>query len=610
MIIARISGFCDGVKRAMRLALAAAKDGGVWADGPLVHNHQALSLMSLQGIAASESPRTEDGTVLIRAHGATPERRRELEESGLKVVDATCVHVARNQRLASRAAAGGMTVVLAGDPEHAEVHAVCASAGSACRVVARPEDIAALDVKEPVLFLAQTTFNLNLFAEMTTAMRGRFPDCRVIDTICRATHDRQREAARIARLADVLVVVGGRHSANTRRLADTGAAEGKPVFLVETADELRGEDFAGFATVAVTSGASTPGWVTQEVVNRLLFMGRSSFLVQLLRIMHLLAMSRVLTALSAAGMALAAQMGLLGTLQPALAVAGAGYVFFAHTLSRRVPTDPEARRLSLVDSFYQSRRSPMLIAAWLAAAAALYLAAGYGIAVFSLYGLAVLAAAIFAHIVRHPMCIPDWLKRFRKWLPGSFSAFRSDAVKHENAQNRPAVVEKAPRTFNRVASLRHGAMAIGWSLILAGPPSWESGHPGTGFGALFFVFLICLGGTLIRDLHDIASDRLMGIDTLPARWGPSRAGRRAMSILGLAAALPVAAAAWALTAQEAPTAACFAFLLFLPVVPGWGVYLLDRVAARCMPDAVFLQACVDGMGCLAGGLALGMWVLS
>ena len=571
VLIARTSGFCDGVRRAMRIALeGAARHGGLDADGPLVHNDQALELLALHGIAATSDPGTSGKPLLIRAHGIPPERRGEWERAGLELVDATCVHVARNQSLARSAAERGLTVVLAGDPDHAEVKAVAASAGPACRVVSSPEDVEALTIKGGVFFLAQTTFDVQIFRCMAEVMRRRFPDCEAVDSICRATHDRQEETGCLARRADVLVVVGGRHSANTRRLAEAGRAAGKPVFLVETAVELREEAFAAFRVAAVTSGASTPGWVTQEVVNRLRRMGPATPSTIARRLLHLLMESRIGTALSAGGLALAAEFFLTG-IQPALALAGAGYVFFAHTLNRRIPPNPEARRLAPVDAFYQSRRPRLLAMAWIAAGLALALAAGEGAMAFALFALAILTTSLYA---LPPGRTPDWLARLRAWRRGK-------------SRSNP----------------RNWAMAVGWSLILAGPPAWEAGLPASGIGTMLFVFCLCLGGTLTRDLHDIASDRLMGIETLASRIGPFRAKRLAARAFGGAALLPFAALA-AMAWHGGGLSAGFLFAVLAPTVPALGHRLLELVEQRRISDAILLQAGVDGLGCLAGLFAL------
>ncbi|MCD8352603.1 MAG: 4-hydroxy-3-methylbut-2-enyl diphosphate reductase [Planctomycetaceae bacterium] len=568
VIIAHISGFCDGVKRAMRIALAASEQhGGLQSAGPLVHNGAAVELLALHGItptadderahsADPNSPHTTKKPMLVRAHGVSPDQRQEWLDRGLTLVDATCAHVAYNQRLVAAAAARGALVLLAGDADHAEVKAVAACAGADCRVVAGPDDIEELDIppERDVLLLAQTTFNVALFEEMTSTLRRCFPTATVKDTICRATHERQREAERLADRTEAVVVVGGKNSANTRRLAEAVMARGKPAILVETADDLRRDDFAGYRTVGVTSGASTPGWLTQEVVNRLRPWGRSGPLDLARRCLAQMARARVTTALSAAGLAVAAQCALLGSAIPLLAVAVGAYVFFAHTLNRRSPVYAQARRWSGADLFYQKRRGALLGLAWAAAALCLACAALTGPGDFVLFTAAVLVTALYAYVTR---------------AMADGSHFRIAA-----------------------ATLRNWVMALAWAVLVAVPVGL-GGAPWYGVaGAGLWAAFVCLGGTLLVDLHDVASDRLMGIGTLPGQLGllPARRLARGSFIAALCLSL-------------------FGAVPTIPV-PLWGLWLLRRLRLRPVLDAVWLQAAVDCLGIGAGVLAGGaLWVL-
>ncbi|MCD8138584.1 MAG: 4-hydroxy-3-methylbut-2-enyl diphosphate reductase [Planctomycetaceae bacterium] len=568
VIIAHISGFCDGVKRAMRIALTASEQhGGLQSAGPLVHNKTAVELLALHGIsprpdgADAGSPdadrrNTPQKPMLVRAHGVSPEQRQEWLERGLTLVDATCAHVASNQRLVAAAAARGALVLLAGDADHAEVKAVAACAGPDCRVVAGPGDIEALAVPpgRDIVMLAQTTFAVSRFEAMTQTVLRRFPAATVKDSICRATHERQREAERLADRTDAVVVVGGKNSANTRRLAEAVQARGKPAILVETADDLRRDDFATYRTVGVTSGASTPGWLTQEVVNRLRPWGRSGPVDLARRCLAQMAQARLTTALSAAGLAVAAHAVLLGSAVPLLAVAAGAYVFFAHTLNRRIPIYAQARRWSGADLFYQKRRGALLGLAWAAAALCLFCAALTGPGECALFGAAVFVTALYAYIT------------------------------HVMADGSPLRIA--------AATVRNWVMALAWGVLVAVPVGF-AGAPWPGVaGAGVWSALVCLGGTLLVDLHDVASDRLMGIGTLPGQLGIIPARRMArgsfvialcLSILGAAATLPV---------------------------PLWGLWLLRRLRLRPVLDAVWLQAAVDclgiGAGLLAGGAA---WLL-
>lgn len=580
-LLASQSGFCDGVKRAIRLALnGAAAHGRLIADGPLVHNRQAVDFLSLYGVetGADALDSGRNRSILIRAHGVTPAQRRRWQEEGAALVDATCAHVAANQRLAADASARGLRVVLAGDRDHAEVAAVSGSAPGGCDILSTLDEARAYATDQPFIFMAQTTFDVDLFAAMAEAVSRNNPRCEVRNTICRATQKRQAEAKRLARRADALVVVGGKHSANTRRLAEAGRVGGKPVFAVETAADLDAAAFAGFTKVAVIAGASTPGWITQEVVDRLRFLGRTTLWTLLERMLYILVESRLLTAVSAFGLGLAAGLFLLRELRLEPALAAALYVFFAHTLNRRLPLNPAARRLSPTDSFYRLRRQPMLILAWLSLALGLALAADLGRGVFTLYLVAAIAASAFAWMGKHA----------------------SDKL------------ESAGRVWPSAAILRHKesvlslvrllAMAVGWALVLIAPYGVLGASPAGMAAAALFVLLLRLGGSLVRDLHDIASDRLMGIDTLPGHIGSDKAARLADTVLGVAAILPFVAAAGMV--RDGQPSVGFVFLLCLPTVPALGIRLMELVRQGRLADGVRLRGAIDAMGCLAGLLAL------
>ncbi len=261
-------GFCEGVKRAIEIARAARdRHGGVRMEGPLVHNRQVTEYLTRLGISPDAGL---DKPYLIRAHGLPPQERAALEQAGVRLIDATCPHIIRNQALVGRAAAEGSFILLAGDPGHAEVLAVAGAAGGACRVISSVKDLADLPagaVSGGVFMLAQTTFDVDLFQIMAEELTRRRPGAVIADTICRATHRRQAEARRLGTAHGGVIVVGGVTSANTRRLLETAAAAGCPRCIgVETAAELRAEDFAGCLSVGVTSGASTPDWCVKEVV--------------------------------------------------------------------------------------------------------------------------------------------------------------------------------------------------------------------------------------------------------------------------------------------------------------------------------------------------------
>lgn len=272
--LASTAGFCMGVTRAMELALEAARGNPgplLYTLGPLIHNRQAVETLAAEGIRIAERP--EDvpagAVVIIRAHGVRPAARAELERRGARIIDATCPHVLASQRRIAEASARGRSVLIAGDRDHAEIRGLVSHARGPVAVVSTAGEVAAVELPAPVCLVAQTTFSERAYAEIAAAARARWPDAEVHESICSSTEARQREVLEMAARADAIVVVGGRHSANTLRLAELARSSGKPVVHVESAAELDRAALSGAALVGVTAGASTPGWVIAEVVARL-----------------------------------------------------------------------------------------------------------------------------------------------------------------------------------------------------------------------------------------------------------------------------------------------------------------------------------------------------
>ena len=277
VIVAKTAGFCWGVRRAMDAVLEAStrsKAGPVQTLGPLIHNPQALELIGRRGVAVADSPESvKDGTVVIRAHGIPIQALRGLKErqqkGALAIVNATCPEVAKVHSKIKKWSPKGYFTVILGTHGHAEsvAHQSFAESGSA--IVANLEEARALPgaCLEKVLIVAQTTFTVKDFQEISDDLRNRAGDCIIENTICEDTWTRQEEARTLAQTVDQVIVVGGRASSNTKHLAELAHHYGKPVQYVETAAELDLASLAEAGTVGVMAGASTPTWLVEEVVD-------------------------------------------------------------------------------------------------------------------------------------------------------------------------------------------------------------------------------------------------------------------------------------------------------------------------------------------------------
>jgi len=270
--VAEGAGVCFGVKRALRLAEEALAAGTpVYGLGPLIHNPQEVGRLAAKGFQVVETlDEAEAGaTLLVRSHGVSPDVVAEARRRGHRIVDATCPLVRRVQTLATELEREGYRVIVAGDAAHPEVRAIQGHAPRAV-VVSDPSAVAGLEPADRAALVAQTTFSPEMFRQMASALVHRpFGEVRIVQTICQATVARQGAAAELADRADVMIVIGGRNSANTNRLAEHCADRGVPTHHVEVAEEVRSEWLQGRPRVGVTAGASTPQWIIEAVCDRI-----------------------------------------------------------------------------------------------------------------------------------------------------------------------------------------------------------------------------------------------------------------------------------------------------------------------------------------------------
>ncbi len=277
--VAKSAGFCIGVKRAVELVLRLADEHRgkrIFTLGPLIHNPQTVEMLREKGIGVLESP--QDGSagdiVVIRSHGIPPQTRQKLAEAGYTIFDATCPKVAHVHAIVRRYSGEGYAVIIVGDAQHAEVVGIKGEATTPVAVVASPDEVAALPDWEKVVVVAQTTMDRQTFESVVDAVKRKFENVVVKNTLCSETSFRQDEIKELASEADAFVVIGGRNSANTRRLYKLASQTGLPTFWVESASQLSADDFLGIERVAVVAGASTPHWVVDAVVERLATMHR------------------------------------------------------------------------------------------------------------------------------------------------------------------------------------------------------------------------------------------------------------------------------------------------------------------------------------------------
>jgi 4-hydroxy-3-methylbut-2-enyl diphosphate reductase len=280
ILIARSAGFCFGVKRAISIAneTAGKAAGGragrdrlpIHSLGPLIHNPQAVEELEKKGIRVVES--VDDipcGKVIVRSHGITRCDAEELAGKDVRIIDATCPFVKKAQEYARSLSREGYAVTVVGDANHPEVKSIISYIEAGVPVITSLSDLREASGIRKAGIVAQTTQSFENLLEFVSVALKKIPEVRVYNTICNATVLRQKESMGIAREADVMIVLGGYNSANTRRLAEICRELNPRVLHIETASELSPETLSGVACLGVTAGASTPEWIIEELVDRI-----------------------------------------------------------------------------------------------------------------------------------------------------------------------------------------------------------------------------------------------------------------------------------------------------------------------------------------------------
>ena len=262
-------GFCYGVKRAIKIAREnAAPDGSACTLGPIIHNPQMVERLKDEGVGTIDClDDLKRGKVIIRSHGVGPETYEKAEAMGLECVDATCPHVKKAQLSAKELAEEGRFVVIVGEKEHPEVHSIVQWAGGNVAVIETVAEAASVPNASRLGIISQTTFSGERFREIVSALLDKSRDIRVMRTICTATDQRQRAARELASKVDVMLVIGGKNSANTTRLAQLFAKICR-TYHIETAEELQPAWFDNIEKIGITAGASTPDWIIKEVYKK------------------------------------------------------------------------------------------------------------------------------------------------------------------------------------------------------------------------------------------------------------------------------------------------------------------------------------------------------
>jgi 4-hydroxy-3-methylbut-2-enyl diphosphate reductase len=570
--VAKNAGFCMGVRRALDLVLNTARDLQpdeiIHTYGPLIHNNQVLEILERRGIRCCEDLKEaeEGGRIAIRAHGIPPQERKAIKEKGFKIINATCPRVGKVQGIIKKHSLRGYDIVIVGDDNHAEVIGLKGFADGRAHVLKTPEEVDRLPPMEKLLVVAQTTQDERAFKTIAGLLEERYPETIVFNTICDSTHNRQEEVRALCNEVDAMVVVGGRHSGNTKRLAEIAAATGIPTFHIETEEELDRERLQNLKIVGVTAGASTPHWLLRRVVHELESIqprGVRPLARSFERYLRFFLQSNLYVAGGAGCLSYAAAV--LQGIKPRLAdfFITFFYVFAMHVLNRYAD---KASRFNYPSraALYKRYKFGFFLTSVSGVIAALIIANAQSQSIF--FALLAMTGLGLLYSVR---IFPErWLRVVRvaklKDIPASKTIF----------------------------------IAGGWSVVATLLPSLREGfHLGLQtFFALIVVFVLVFVRSALFDVVDIQGDRLVGEESLPIFIGEKRTKRLLVYlVIGLAISLMVA--------PLLGLATNFSYMMLITCVY-MGVYLLVHRRELLRPGSLRFESLVENSFYLSGGLAV------
>jgi len=273
IILSKEIGFCFGVEKSVNIAKKILKENKkrVYMLGPIIHNPQVIENFKKDGVKIvdkiEEVP--EKSTVITRAHGVSHSILHQALEKKLSIVDTTCPYVRKVQKIAEYLNKNNYFVIIFGDKMHPEILSLLDIINNKALVVDNVAEIRKIKYQKKIGFISQTTKNIYNFKKLSSKLLDKTEELRIFNTICKATTERQKSVIKLAKRVDIMVVIGGRKSANTSRLVEICHNQGVKTYHIETKDQMKYEWFHPEDNVGIASGTSTPDWAINEVINKL-----------------------------------------------------------------------------------------------------------------------------------------------------------------------------------------------------------------------------------------------------------------------------------------------------------------------------------------------------
>ena len=267
--LAESYGFCFGVKRAIKIA---EENQNAATYGPLIHNSKEISRLEKDfkvGLVEDFNTFQAGDKAIVRTHGIVKEELKALKESGVDVVDATCPFVTKPQEIAQEMSEAGYSVIIFGDEKHPEIKGVKSYATHGAIVVTEVKDLEDVKLHEHIALIAQTTRKVEEYMEIANYLIPRYKEVRVFNTICNATFENQDAVRKLSKRADIMIIIGGKNSSNTKQLFNISHENCPDSYHIEDENELDFSWFDGKRLCGISAGASTPDWIIQNVVNKI-----------------------------------------------------------------------------------------------------------------------------------------------------------------------------------------------------------------------------------------------------------------------------------------------------------------------------------------------------
>jgi len=495
-----------GVRRAVEMVLDAPNkhENPICTFGPLIHNPQVLDLLNEKEISILEHiPEKATGTVLIRAHGVPPQTQENLKKAGYKIIDATCPRVIKVQTIIRKHAQKDYASIIIGDKDHPEVIGLLGYAEEKGFVVDNLDDLDSLPSFEKAIVVAQTTQNATFFEEIKKWANHKFPHYKIFDTICDSTAKRQTEVQKLADSVDAVIVVGGRNSGNTKRLAEISKKTGKPTYFIETESEIDIDALSEAKCIGITAGASTPNWVIKKIyrtLEALPYKKKQGLQRVIFSIQRVLLLTNIYVSIGAGCLCYACIkiQGITNNLHHVLI--SMLYVLSMHIFNNLIGTKADRYNDPDRSSFYNKNK---LLLAFLAfAAGGIGLMTAYSVGWFPfliLFGMSIMGLSYNLRFI--PKRLSHNKYRRLRDIPGSKTVL----------------------------------IAMAWGIVTSALPRLsvsENFHLNTTIIFLWSLSLVFVR-TAFFDILDMQGDRIVGKETIPILLGEKRALRLLKTVLAV-----------------------------------------------------------------------------